>query len=287
MVRRLLPGAAMLLALALASAPAASARVTLVATGTPELVFLGIPRNEVVARLALPGASRAVAITRDGTRGYVTAGGEVVAVDVNTRLELTRSALGPGPPEISDIELSPGGETLYVVRGTQLLVLDAQTLASRGVIELRGLGGALAISNDGGLAAVALASGRVAMVELGTNKLLRLVKLKGALGVAIADGGVTYVSARGRLRVIPRGQRRPRKRAIRAADGRRRRADAVARALAADRRRGARRRSGRARRAAHGRRAAARLRAPAPAARRGIPTPAGSCSPTAARRRSR
>lgn len=110
---RFLPRVAAIAALAVAIAPAsgAPARVTLVATGTPELVYLGIPRNEIVMRLPLPGPSRAVAVTRDGTRGYVSAGGEVVAVDVNTRLELTRSALGPGPPEISDIELSPGGET--------------------------------------------------------------------------------------------------------------------------------------------------------------------------------
>jgi len=219
MGRRFLAGAVLAVGLALACAAAASARVTLVATGAPELVFLGIPDNEVVARLALPGPSRAVAITRDGRRGYVTAGGEVVAVDVNTRLERARSVLGLGPPEISDIKLSPGGETLYAVRGTQLVVLDAQTLASRGLIDLRGSGGALAVANDGGLAAVALRSGRVAMVQLGTNRLLRLVKLKGAFGVAIADGDVTYVSARGRLRAIPRGQRRPRKRPIRLPTG--------------------------------------------------------------------
>src|SRR5215218_1849244 len=217
MGRRFLAGAVLAVGLALACAAAASARVTLVATGAPELVFLGIPDNEVVARLALPGPSRAVAITRDGRRGYVTAGGEVVAVDVNTRLERARSVLGLGPPEISDIKLSPGGETLYAVRGTQLVVLDAQTLASRGLIDLRG--SALAVANDGGLAAVALRSGRVAMVQLGTNRLLRLVKLKGAFGVAIADGDVTYVSARGRLRAIPRGQRRPRKRPIRLPTG--------------------------------------------------------------------
>jgi len=217
--RRLLPGVATLLALILIGAPAASARVTLVATGTPELVFLGIPRNEVVARLALPGPSRAVAVARDGRRGYVSAGGEVVALDVNTRAEVGRSTLGPGPPQISDIELSPGGETLYIVRGTQLLVLDAKTLVSRGLIELRGIGGAMAVAPGGGLAAVALATGRVAMVELGTNKLLRLVKLKGAIGVAIANQGVTYVSARGRLRVIPRGQRKARKRTIKLPKG--------------------------------------------------------------------
>lgn len=218
-LRRFLPGTLLaLLALALAGAPAASARVTLIATGTPELVFLGIPGNDVVARLALPGPSRAVAVTRDGRRGYVSAGGEVVAVDVNSRLELNRSTLGAGPAEISDIKLSPGGKTLYAVRGTQLLVLDAPTLASRGLIELRGAGGALAVAANGRLGAVALASGRVAIVELGSNKLLRLVKLKGARGVAIA-GDATYASARGRLRVIPHGQRRPRKRAIKLPGG--------------------------------------------------------------------
>ncbi|MGH2900512.1 MAG: YncE family protein, partial [Solirubrobacteraceae bacterium] len=209
--RRLLRGAVVLLATLLVAAPGASARVTLVATGTPELVFLGIPRNEVVARLALPATARAVAVTRDGTRAYVSAGPEVVAVDVNQRMESGRSALGAGP-EISDVELSPGGETLYAVRGTQLVALDAQTLIQRTAIELRGPGGALAVANDGSLAAVTLASGRVAMIGLGTSTLLRHVRLKGVLGVAIADSGVTYATARGRLRLISPGQHRPDKR---------------------------------------------------------------------------
>jgi len=209
--RRFLPGAVLLLALVLA--PAASARVTLVATGTPELVFVGIPRNEVVARLALPGPSRAVAVSRDGTRGFVSAAGDVVATDVNLRTETGRTALGPGP-EISDIELSPGGETLYAVRGPQLLVIDAQTLTLRVAIELRGPGGALAVSNDGALAAVALTTGRVALVGLGTNALLRHVKLKGATGVAIADTGTTYVSARARVRLIDPGQHKARKKPV-------------------------------------------------------------------------
>jgi Ca2+-binding RTX toxin-like protein len=214
--RGFLPGAVTLLAvvLALGAAPAAQARVTLVATGTPELTFLGIPGNQVVARLALPGASRAVAISRDGARGYVSAGGEVVKVDVNTRLETGRSALGPGPPEISDLALSPGGETLYAVRGTQLLVLDAQTLAQRAAIELHGEGVQLAVANNGRAAAVTLLTGRVAMLALDENRLLRLVKLKDATGVAIADSGLTFVSAHERLRVIARGQPRVRKKAI-------------------------------------------------------------------------
>ncbi len=204
----------LVLALVLAVAPAAHARVTLVATGTPELAFLGIPGNEVVARLALPGPSRAVAVSRDGARGYVSAGGEVVRVDVNTRLETGRSALGIGPPEISDIELSPAGETLYAVRGAQLLVLDAQTLVPRLVLELRGEGAQLAVASNGRAGAVTLRTGRVAMLALDENRLLRLIKLKDATGVAIADNGQTFVTARQRLRVIARGQPRVRKKAI-------------------------------------------------------------------------
>ncbi len=212
--RGLLPWTVLLLVLGLALAPAASARVTLVAPGTPELVFLGIPSNDVVARLALPGPARAVAVSRDGARGYVSAAGEVVAVAVNTRLESTRSTLGAGPPEIADLALSPGGETLYAVRGTQLIVLDSQTLVPRAAIELRGEGSELAVAHNGSAAAVTLRSGRVAMLALGQRKLLRLIKLKGATGVAIADNGLTYVTARGRLRVIARGQHRVRKHAI-------------------------------------------------------------------------
>ncbi len=213
-----LRGTVGLVALALAGAPAAGARVTLVATGTPELVYLGIPRNEVVARLALPGIARAVDVTRDGARGFVSAGAEVVTVDVNHRQETGRSALGPGP-EISDLKLTARGETLYVVRGTQLLALDAETLALRSAVELRGEGAALALRRDGGLGAVVLRSDRVAMVALRSGKLLRHVRLKDATGVAISDGGLTYVTARGRLRVVGRAQRRARKRAIELPDG--------------------------------------------------------------------
>ncbi|HEV2774604.1 MAG TPA: calcium-binding protein, partial [Solirubrobacteraceae bacterium] len=207
------------LAFALGAASAAQARVTLVATGTPELAFLGIPGNQVVARLALPGPARAVAVSRDGARGYVSAGSEIVALDVNTRQETGRSAIGAGQPEIADIDLASSGARLYAVRGAQLVVLDAQTLGQLAVIDLRGEGLQIAVANSGSSAAVTLRSGRVAVVSLSANALLRHVKLKGASGVAIADNGLTYVTARERLRVIAPQQRRPRKKAIKLPDG--------------------------------------------------------------------
>jgi Ca2+-binding RTX toxin-like protein len=201
-----------LLATSAVLAPVARARVALVATGAPELVFLGIPKGEIVARLALPGPSRAVAVTRDGARGFVTAGGEVVAVDANDRGELARTQLAG--PVIADIALSPAGTALYALQGTRLLVLDSQTLAQTAAIELRGEGAELAVAHGGDLAAVTLRSGRVAMIDLGRKVLLRLVRLAAATGVAISDDGVTYVSAAGSLRTIGRGQHRARKHPI-------------------------------------------------------------------------
>jgi Ca2+-binding RTX toxin-like protein len=202
---------------AMAAAQPASARVLLVATGTPELPFVDVRTNEVTARLALPGPSRAVAISRDGERGFVAAGSDLVAVDVNGRAERARVPLGP--PEISDIELSPVGTTLYVVHGRQLVALDPLTLATRYAIALNGDGTRVAIDEGGQLAAVVLASGRVAVVSLSSNALLRHVKVPGAVGVAIDAGGRTLVTARGRLRTISPGQRRARKHGLKLPPG--------------------------------------------------------------------
>src|SRR5262245_31780412 len=61
------------LAAALGAAPA-QARVALLATGTPDVALLDIATNQVVARPAMPGPSRAVAISRDGERAFAAAG---------------------------------------------------------------------------------------------------------------------------------------------------------------------------------------------------------------------
>ena len=210
-------GALLVSMLAAAAVPPASARVTLVATGTPELTFLDVSTNAVVARLALPGASRAVAVSRDGQRGFVAAGSAIVAFDVNTKLELLRTTLGP--PDVTDVELSPAGTALYAVQGRRLAVLDPVTLALKSSIALNGEGTRLAISANGRSAAVVLTSGRVAMVALPAKKLLRQVKVKGAVDVAIDAKGNTLVTAGGRLRTILRGQRKVRKRATKLPPG--------------------------------------------------------------------
>ncbi|MDQ3850005.1 MAG: hypothetical protein M3296_05250, partial [Actinomycetota bacterium] len=143
---RLLAGILALL-LGAVAAPEARARVVVVATARPQVALIDVSTDRVSARLALPGSARAVAVSPDGQRGYVAAGATIVAFDVNARAESARGGfLGP---EISDLELSPRGETLYAVQGPRLLVVDAQTLAVRRTIDLRGAGSRLAVGGGG------------------------------------------------------------------------------------------------------------------------------------------
>src|SRR5262249_7648992 len=66
----------------LAGAPAASARVALVATGTNDVALVDVTTNSVVTRVGLPQASTVVTAAGTGRRGYVAAGATVSAVDL-------------------------------------------------------------------------------------------------------------------------------------------------------------------------------------------------------------
>ena len=137
-VRRTL-AMAMLVAL-LAAAPA-SARVALLATGTNEVALLDVTTDQVVARPALPGPSRAVAIARDGRRAFVAAGNAVARLrlrDGPRRADSVPGTAAPfavltrdlGAPAVG-IAVSPGGASVYAAAGRRLYVLDARTLAIR------------------------------------------------------------------------------------------------------------------------------------------------------------
>ena len=193
------------LAMLVVHAPVAQARVALVATGTPELALLDVSSDRVAARIGLPAPSMAVAVTSDGTRGFVAAGATVVAIDVNERTEITRRT--GGSAAIAGLAVAPDGRRLYAVQGERLRVLRADTLAPAGSVALRGRGRAVALGRDGSLAAVVLAGGRVAIVDAREQRLLRRVSVPGATGVAVAPDGTTFVSACGSLRIIARGAR--------------------------------------------------------------------------------
>ena len=201
------------LAFVLAPLPAAQARVALVATGTAELALLDVSSDRIVASIALPAPSTAVAVDSDGRRGFVAAGATIVSLDVNERTEITRRSHGSAT--ITGLALSRDGDRLYAVQGTRLRVLRASTLELVGSVGLGGRGSAVALGRADRLAAVVLNRGRVAMVDARARRLLRRVPVPGATGVAVVPDGATIVSARGSLRTIPRGARRAGERRIR------------------------------------------------------------------------
>jgi Ca2+-binding RTX toxin-like protein len=214
-----------LLLAALGAAPA-HARVALLATGTNEVALLDITTNQVVARPALPGPSRAVAVTRDGRRAFVGAGNAVGAFDLGMVPAAPLPGTAPyavatrdlGAPVVG-VAVSPGAGRVYAAAGRRLLVLDARTLAVRHAVGLRGTASALALSREGTLAAVVLDKGRVAMIAVGAPRLLRRVKVKGAAGVAFDAAGRAWVSGRGRLYAVRPGRRKPEKHPLRLGKG--------------------------------------------------------------------
>ena len=75
---------------ALAVAPAAHARVVLVATADGNAALTDVTTNKVVARVPVGGRASGVAIAPDGTRGYVATGRHVAAIDLGTRRIVAR-----------------------------------------------------------------------------------------------------------------------------------------------------------------------------------------------------
>ena len=212
---------------ALLGAACAQARVALLATGTNDVALLDVTTNLVVARPALPGPSRAVAITRDGRRAFVAAGNAVAAFDLGMVPAAPLPGTAPpfavvardlGVPAVG-IAVSPGGASVYAAAGRRLFVLDARTLAIRHRVGLRGTARALALSREGTLAAVVLTGGRVAMVATGGPKLLRRVKVKGATGAAFDAAARAWVSAPRRLYLVRQGASKPEKHPLRLGKG--------------------------------------------------------------------
>lgn len=98
--------------------------------------MVDITSRKIVARLELPGAARAVAVSRDGRRGYVSAGRTIVTVDVNEKTQIARRSSGRG--RITALAVSPNGRRLYAVQGRRLRVLKASTLGQIGSVSLGG-----------------------------------------------------------------------------------------------------------------------------------------------------
>ncbi|MGH2900276.1 MAG: hypothetical protein ACRDMZ_16500, partial [Solirubrobacteraceae bacterium] len=184
----------------LAFAGGASARVLLVADGTPQLALVELSSDSVAAQIAMPAPVSAVATSPLGGMGYAAAGNTLVEIDIDQRRETRRVVLAGAP--ITKLVAARDGR-LVLLQGEQLTVIDPMTLTATASLALGGVAQQLTVARTLGLAAVVLADGRVAIVSLRGPRLLRIVAVGAVTGVAIDGGGATWVCAGRYLRMIP------------------------------------------------------------------------------------
>jgi Ca2+-binding RTX toxin-like protein len=184
----------------LAVAPAAHARVVVVASGDAAATLTDVTTNKVAARIAVGGRTRAAAVAPDGTRAYVATGRRVVAIDLGTRA-VVGTAVARGT--VTALAASSDGQRVYAARPGALEVIDAPTMTARSAIALgrRSHPSSLAVADDGTLAAVALDSKHAALADLVRFHLRKRIAIADPGGVAFRPGSrqAWVSSARGRL----------------------------------------------------------------------------------------
>src|SRR5215211_5331147 len=115
----------------LACAPAASARVVVVAGGNRAATLVDVSTNAVAARVTLPGRTRTVAVAPDGSRAWFGVGSRVIAVDLASRAAALPIAVRG---RISALTMSADGERLYAARRGAIDAIDTTTGAVAGAI---------------------------------------------------------------------------------------------------------------------------------------------------------
>ena len=155
---------------------------------------------------------------------YVTAGGNVVPIDLATNTALAPIPVLTGPIPVGPLAITPDGKTAYVTLGIGSSVLPIDLASKTRLPIVTGTGGAadtaaggagnvnvtsIAITPDGKTAYVAIHTGvgqsRVVPIDLATNTALAPIVVAPGYLSAIAitpDGKTAYVSVGGQLEPI-------------------------------------------------------------------------------------
>lgn len=209
-----LSGAIAVIALGASVAPAQAATLV-VATGD-NLTLLDPSSGAYEGIVDVDSASRAVAVTRDGSTAFSAGGNEVVKVDLRSRTILQRLAL-PGKPR--SVALADDGATVLVGRRGAVELLAASDLRRLGLIRLGRrdstflmVRGARAVSID--------STRRLRVLDLPRRRVL-------ARPPWMPVGGAAFTRDGRGIRVVV-GERSPRLVTLRAATGQRRGTRSVA-----------------------------------------------------------
>ena len=152
------------------AAPAAPARLAVVANGKTQVKVVDLGRKKVVARPDVGLPARAVALSLDGLRAYVVASGStagrLAAIDLVSR---TVVASIPVPPGARGVAIAPDGSRAYVTSGGRqgkVTVVDLVTGAPVAEIATSKRPAAIALSPDGSRAYVISGKRKLALVDV-------------------------------------------------------------------------------------------------------------------------
>ena len=160
-------------------------QVWVTSEGNSAVVAIDTATLKVLATIPVGERPRNVVFSADGSRAYVVGEADRVvrSIDVAGLKVLNSVTLADDTLRPMGMAVSPDGKTLYISagRGGQVLALDAETLASKGVAATAGRPWGIALSPDGKLLySAGGSSDDVAVTDTATMKVL--AKIKAGLG---------------------------------------------------------------------------------------------------------
>jgi YVTN family beta-propeller protein len=161
------------------------------ANGSNVLSVIATSTNKITTTISLgSGASSAgpfLAISADGTRGYVTlmSQSEIAVVDLVHRQLLETVSVGSGLNPAC-IAIQPKGMNAYVVASTGVLVFDLASNTVAGTIPVVGTPANVAFTTDGSMAYVSVVNGRAAVIDTAIEQVIEQLPASNTLGVTIS-----------------------------------------------------------------------------------------------------
>jgi DNA-binding beta-propeller fold protein YncE len=178
----------------------AADRVAITAEGSGRLLILDPAARRIVAEIPTgQSVSHMVAVTRDGTRAFVTNidSGTTTAIDLAGGRKLRDLETGAGSEAIA---ISPDGRYVWVAarRTSEIALIDATTLEIVKRLQLEGEPIRIALTPSGGTAIVSCAgSGDVVAIDTQALAIVarRRLEPQSAAGVAAANAGDAAIPA--------------------------------------------------------------------------------------------
>jgi YVTN family beta-propeller protein len=159
--------------------------------GGNQLSIISTATNMITSTISLGGGASSagpfVAVSPDGTRGYVTLMSQsaIAIVDLVHKQLLQTVSVGSGVNPAC-IAIHPNGMSAYVVANTGVLVLDLATNTVTGTIPISGTPQNVSFTPDGSMAYVSVVQGQAAVIDTVIDRVIEQLPTSNTVGVMIS-----------------------------------------------------------------------------------------------------